>query len=524
MRTGRYRGFDYDVIVIGAGIGGLTAGAYLARKGARVLLCEQRPRPGGCFNSFRRRGYTFDGGIQGCEDVGLLTPMLRQLGLRDELVLTRGRSAVATPDFFVPFPTYRELTGFYRGLEGIYPGESRALREIGREVQVLCRFFEALLKSPSPFFRSFREMARDTAAWLPRYGPALKDAGLFYRLLSIPVEDYLQKKFRDPRPAKLIAQMGYRGTSASIALPFFYFFTDYWYPRGGIQAIPNALARYIQDRGGEIRYRTLVEKIVLESGRARGIRTKSGDIIRAPFVISNGDARRTLLDMLPPEALPRSYRSQLRAAGLSESTFSVFLGLDIPPERLPLRGCQHVLYLPSYEGVDYDDVSANPDFYRHSFMMILAPSVEDPTLAPPGKSILVLQSAAVAEFADHWGTNHGRRTPRYREMKEKIARQLIANAEQIIPGLSEKIEVKITASPYTYERYTLNAGGSTGGWAKHPARTFAGSTRGLMHMFPPVKSLYLAGHWTSISGGVPTAIISGKIVSDVVNFRLRWGI
>ena len=520
----RYRGYDYDVIVIGTGIGGLTAGAELARKGWKVLLCEQGPRPGGCFTSFRRKGYTFDGGIQGCEDAGLLTPMLRHLGIRDELTLTRGTSAVATPDFFIPFPTYRELKGFYRGLEQVYPGESGAVREIGREVQALCGFFEALLKSPSPMFRSLPEVALQTAAWFPRYAPAFRNAGLFFRLLGIPIEDYLQRKFSDPRPAKLIAQMGYRGTRASLALPFFYFFTDYWYPRGGIQKIPDTLAGFIREHGGEIRYRTLVEEILVEYGRARGIRTENGDIIRAPFIISNGDARRTFLEMLPPEAVPESYRSELARAGLSESTFSVFLGLDIPPEKLPTRGCQHVLALPSYEGVGYDDVSSKPDFYRHSFLMILTPSVEDPTLAPPGKSVMVLQSAAVSEYSGNWGTKNGRRTPRYKKIKEKVSGDLIASAEKVLPGISDKIEVKITASPYTYQRYTLNAGGATGGWAKHPGRTFLGGTRGLLNIVSPVNNLYLAGHWTSIPGGVPTAIMSGKIVSDITSFRLRWGV
>ena len=93
-RTGSH---PFDVVIIGSGIGGLTAGAYLAKGGAKVLVCEQGRQPGGYFTSFHRKGYTFDGGIQGCEDTGILLPMLRELDLLDRIELRYSKLAYGFP-------------------------------------------------------------------------------------------------------------------------------------------------------------------------------------------------------------------------------------------------------------------------------------------------------------------------------------------------------------------------------------------------------------------------------------------
>ena len=514
---------DYDAIIIGSGIGGLTAGAYLARKKTRALVCEQNHLPGGCFSSFTRKGYTFDGGIQGCEDSGMLHAMLGQLGIADRITLTCGKSAWAAPDIFVPFPTYAGLAEFYRKLEAVYPGEVPALREVSGEVQRLCRVFDGVFGAPNPGFLSFFQFLATLVKWIPRHAWAMKDMGFFLRLLNTPVDDYLKTKFKDPRPARMLSQTIYRGSGASFALPFFYFFTQYFYPRGGVQVLPNLLASYIAENGGEVRCKTLVKEIIFEDGKARGVKLESGETIRAPFVISNADARATFLKMLPPEATPDDYRERLRKSEVSESMFSVFLGVDIPPEKLPVQGCQHVFYLTSYDGVGFDDVEKDPDYYKKSFIMVMIPSMEDPTLAPPGKSVIILQTAAVREFANAWGAPDGKRTEEYKQIKEKVADQLIANVEKIIPGLSAKIEMKITASPLTYYRYTMNSGGATGGWSKHIDRTFGRGVKGYMNVFSPVKNLYLCGHWTSVLGGAPIGMTTGRMVAAIVNTKRKLG-
>ena len=276
----------------------------------------------------------------------------------------------------------------------------------------------------------------------------------------------------------------------------------------------------------EMKYRTLVEEIIVENSRARGIRTEAGEIFRAPFVISNGDARRTYLKMLPSDAVPESYEQAVRQSTVSESFFTLFLGVDIPPEEIPTRGCSHLLFFPDYKGVDIEECkgSGDGDVYARAPIDINVNSIHDPSLAPKGKSTVVVQTGAFAEFADNWGTKNGKRTKRYRALKEKVAGHLIATAEQVIPRLSERIEVKFSATPYTFERYTLNSGGASAGWTFHPQKAMNSGWKFFTGFNPPVKNLYQVGHWAMSPGGAPSGAITGRIVSEIVRRRLEWGI
>jgi phytoene dehydrogenase-like protein len=158
-------------------------------------------------------------------------------------------------------------------------------------------------------------------------------------------------------------------------------------------------------------------------------------------------------------------------------------------------------------------------------MMVMVPTLHDPALAPKGKSVVILQCAASMRSMDRWGTRNGKRTGKYRAYKKEIARQLIMNAEQLIPELSSRIEVQIESTPFTLRRYTLNSAGASVGWTAHPRETFRGGLKGLLRSGnTPIRNLYQVGHWTLSPGGAPAALMTGKIVSSVLRQRLRWGI
>jgi phytoene dehydrogenase-like protein len=300
---------------------------------------------------------------------------------------------------------------------------------------------------------------------------------------------------------------------------------DYYHPMGGVQVIPDALAEYITEHGGEMKYGTLVEEIIMEGDKAQGIRTGAGEIYRAPFIISNGDARRTYLEMLPPDVVPESYKQELRQSTVSESFFTLFLGVDIPPEEIPTRGASHLLFFPDYKGVDPEEYKGpgDGDVYARAPIDINVNSIHDASLAPKGKSTVVIQTGAFAEFADNWGTKDGKRTKKYKALKEKVADRLIATAENVIPGLSERIEVKFSGTPYTFERYTLNSGGASAGWTFHPQKAMNSGLKFLTGFNPPVKNLFQVGHWAMSPGGAPSGAITGRIVSEIVKRRLEWG-
>jgi len=511
-----------DVIVIGAGLGGLVAGAYLARKGARVLAFEQHRQPGGYFTTFRHKGYCFDGGIQGCEDSGMLLNMFRQLGLEERVRFSRSRFAVAVGDYKAPLDSIPDLDRLYGALAERFPADAAALRSISAEAQAFSRALEAFGKLPNPMFMGWGEMLGKVPGWLREYRGDLRTFPRFARLLSIPIEEYLDERLTEPELKRVLGMLAYRGTPAPFALAFISYFLDYYYPDGGVQAIPDALAACIEENGGHIEYRTLVEDILVERGRACGVRLADGRVFRAPYIVNDGDARRTFLRMLPSSAVPESWRQRLQRAELAESAFTVFLGADIPPEELDLAGCHHLLVLPDSGPPHGKSDEGLAGYYRSSFMEITVPSLHDPSLSPPGKSSIIIHALAEPDLTA-WNAEGGVPRQGYDGLKEEVAGVLVERAERYIPGLSSRLEVKLAATPYTHQRYTLNDGGTTVGWTYRRDHGFFGGFMNLTGFRTPVSHLYQVGHWAMTPGGAPSAIISGRMVAGLVGARLRLG-
>ena len=507
---------NYDVIIIGSGIGGLTAGAYLVKKGVRVLILEQHRQPGGYLTSFKRKGFTFDGGIQACEDCGMLFSALDDIGVLDRIELKKSLFALASPDNFAPLNSVSDAADFYRGLAKVFPGQTSGINQIIHDIEAFYKVADAFCTLPNPMFRPYKDAISIFPKWLLKHGRNLKTSPRFFSHMKIPFGEYLEQHLSDPNLIRFIRQMIYMGSPAAFALVFYYFVTDYYHPKGGFQAISDALADFITERSGEIRYKTMVEEIIMDGSKASGVRLSDGETINAPFIVSNSDARRTFLQMLPGKASSESFKQQLLNTPLSESIFTIFLGVDIAANDLPTMGCHHVYLFPDYRGSDLVKSIEDETLYTRTPVEISIPSLHHPSMAPEGKTSIILQSWALMDYADEWRSSNGKRTAKYKIFKENVASQIIKNAEMIIPGLTEKILFKSISTPLTCERYTLNSGGATAGWTYNPRLAFNSGAKGMKGYKTPVKNLFLVGHWTMSPGGVPAGLISGKMVSKQI--------
>ena len=447
------------------------------------------------------------------------------LDLLDRIQLRHSRLAVALPDIFCPLRHLTDLESYYDHLKMVFPHEAQAIHRIKKEAMEFCRVMDAFMQLTNQRIQTLRDALTETPAWLLRHAADMKGILKFIRLFNVPIEEYLRTFVRDQNLIRFLS-VGYRGNPASFSLSFLYTMMDYYYPaRGGVQAIPDLLAQSITENGGEILYKSLVERIILEKGRAAGVLLRGRERIRSRFVVNNGDIRRTFLKMVPHDAVSEAYRSRLQTTDVSESVFSVYLGVDMPTEAIQTRGCGHMFLMPTYNTLDMTEIHTNPDFYRHTLLMIMVPTLHDPFLAPPGKSVVILQCAASSKSLDAWGARGGRRTKKYRTLKKEIAGQLIANAEQVIPGLSNRIELQIESTPFTLQRYTLNTEGAAVGWNCHPRETYKGGLRGIFGSSnTPIRNLYQVGHWAMCPGGAPAGFITGKMVSSVIQKRLHWNL
>jgi len=503
-----------DAVVIGAGIAGLTAAAYLAKAGYKVLVCEQARQVGGLFNSFRREGYAFDGGIKAVESSGMMLPMLAQLGLLERLQLEKSPVGLILDSHFHRLEDMSGVEAYFTTLTVLYPHEERGLKRILTDLRTICGVMGALLSFPNPLFVE-RESSRSAqTVWFAQNRDILKHAPRIIPLAGTSLRSYLERRVHDPGLVSLLSELFPDGTSAFFGLGYFYMFRDYYYPRGGVRAIPDVLAAAIVEWGGEILLNARVEQILVEGGRAAGIRLEDGREFRTNQVLAAGDLRRTFTCLLPAEASPSRFVKKLLKAGPSHTVFNVFLGLDMPVEELNLPGCQHFFYLPKREGVSEEDRLSRPDYFTRVPQEISVPCLRQPGLAPPGKTGMNLSAMTSWDYLGGWDP----RSPDYARRKDQYAAEMIASLEQFWPGLSERIELCFVGTPATIQAHSLNLDGAIMGWSYDRRKTL--KRHGILSMeknvHSPLPGLYLAGHWAFSPGGSPVAVLTGKLAADQI--------
>jgi len=491
-----------DVIVVGAGIGGLTAAALLQERGIRTVVFEKNGFPGGSCASFRRNGYTFDAGASvfyGFSDndrsgtLNLHTRIFRKLGVSVETVsdpvqihyhLPNGFSVAASYDrqlfldsLVMRFPREREgIMRFYRELEDVYDILSSlpagSLEDVVHLASVGGRFPVKTLMLALKTFRSMGKTAR-------RY---ISNEEL---LRFIDIESYswaVQDAISTPlvNAGICLADRHHGGIN---------------YPLGGSGRIPEALCKGIGKFGGSVRYRTEVTEIVVENGTATGVRLSDGEIVRAQAVITNATVWDTFNRLIPDKRYRVPEDRFLRAP----SWFQLFLGVDAGV--IPVGFNVHNILVDDWKTLD----SPGGTIY------FSAPSLLDPSLAPSGKHVV---HAFVTSETTLW-EQYERGSSAYCEAKDRYADSIIERTEKILPGLAQAVELKILATPQTHERYLNRYKGSYGALLK-PGQNILQKPQNRT----PVGNLFATGDSTFPGQGVIAVTYSGVSCASLVARRM----
>lgn len=457
----------YDVVIIGAGIGGLICGNILAKNGFKVLILEKKKRPGGCCAVFETKGFHFDAFVHAFGNFGKgaqFYSILENLGLLDNINLMRfdPNDVVITEDYTINF-----------------------WNDLSKTISELVKAFPLEEKSINVFLKEF--------IFLEKFD-------LISAVKNKTFEAILEKFFNDKKLIHILSIfiLGNLGVPSNFASGFTgvkhyrQFIVDGgYYTKFGVQEIPEQLAENFTNLGGEILHSTPAKAIELDSGKVKGVFCSNGQKFLADFVVSNCDARHTFLKLLKPSNLPSTFVKKLEQMVVSSSLFVVYLGYNSIGSFMPKDGAstwlisnynyqsQYVIN-ESFEPKTIEWVLVRPDYKKRNCMIVAH--------APFGNE-------------GYWSNN-----------KCKFERDVIDLAKKYFKDIESNLCHKSSADPRVIKSWTGNYRGSGYGWActndQLMDRDFSNDSI--------VKNLFICGHWSTIAQGVEGVAIVGEFIAKKI--------
>jgi len=485
---------SHSVVIVGAGIAGLSAGIYARRNGYRTTILEMHDIPGGLCTAWKRKGYTFDISMHmftGSKS-GPFHRMWQELGVMDGLRFvyhveasrfeSRGKVLAFVPD-------RRRLEA---QLLALSPEDAKPIRELcdllfGRPLIDFASLTPDELTSPL-------ERLRTLLAFLP-FLPNLLRYG------RRTVQEFAEG-FRDPFLREAVRRFIDSPGWPMLRFPLFALSgmlttlsTAAGVPIGGSQPIVLGMAERFQKMGGELRCKSKVAALLVERDRAVGVRLADGAELRADTVVWAADGRTLVFDLLGgryvDDAIRRMYDTWIPVVPLVHVALGVARDLSNEPRSVAIELEQPL----SIAGEERRWMQV----IHHSF---------DPTMAPPGKSVVEVWWPSRLAY---WQELRQDR-PRYEAEKKRIADATVAELEKRWPGIREQIEVCDVPTPATYVRYTGNWQGSPDGWYFTPENLRATPR----HTLPGLAGLYTAGQWTAPFAGTPISALTGRQVVQLM--------
>lgn len=486
---------EKSVIIIGAGLAGLSAGCYLRMNGYRTHIIEHH-KAGGVAAAWKRKDYLIEGGIHYlmCHKPGSsIYEVYRELGTAQ---------ANKFPDMtnycrFIDEASGRsvsfvqDLDGVEADLKSLFPGDKKIIEDLITGARVMqasdtgSMGFEKPpeLMSPLDGLKQMWAMRRILKYFGGKYA---KPASEYARDVRDPfLKRIIENLFTPEAPVWFVMML--LGLLAKGQMGLL---------EGGSKGFVLPIVERYKALGGEVTYKIAVEKIIVEDNRAVGVKLSDGSVHRADIVVSAADGYSTIYNLLDGRYLDEKIKNRYNSWKLCRPLMMVNFGVarEFPGEP-PLN----IINLKNTITVGSQNINGIfPRIFNYSSKF-----------APAGKTLIQVEFET--EW-DYWNDLQKNDRASYDAEKERIASEILARMEAHYPGISAQMEMTDVATPYTLWRYTMNHKGSYGGWLI--------STEAIMTLIkrtlPGLKNFYMAGQWVMGSGSVPGSLYSGRHVAQIL--------
>lgn len=477
------------VVIIGAGISGLSAGVYAARSGFETTIIESHIIPGGLSTSWKRKGYLFEGGMHwltGSSEKLSLNKVWKQVGALKE------NNPIFYKDPIYEFIGGKDKLCIYRDLEKIRknfieysPEDKKVINKLYKDVKAFLGVH--MVVQDIPGLKTTKKMKPTLPELLKMIPAGLK----FSKLNNISYTDYVNKfKNREIR-SLLMSLIGYRYNALSFIYTLASFSSgDCGYPKGGSLTMTQNMADTFQKLGGKIEYRTTAKKIITKAGKITGIQTDKG-FIETENVIVTQDTRKAI-DTLFKNPLDEKWCKTMRKDTISEQNMFVCLGVKMNLQNLP-RGFVFQPEKPfEFANLKFNELRIN------NYSLYENHQPENST---------TLTCLLLGDSYDFW--KNAKEQGVYKQKKQELLEKFVDALEKVIPELKNNIEVTDVATPLTYERYcNTHQGGWMSVWKKNTIQSSYPTKS------KTIKGLYFASQRTFMPGGLPISVYAGRLAAQ----------